>query len=406
MQEQKSKKNYSKVLEGESKTEDIINYQIDNLTSKSEIKEINKFLKEKSKGFSPQGTMRDQKEENLDRVFEHGEPDHLTRNQRVGDQEPLKYPQPGLIMTLRYIGKEIGISFKRYDKTWWENMGGLSIDNDLWKALKLGSVDSLMDEVLRISRKLGWKSHGGGNQLRKICDEVEFKINDTSVKELSKSVEKSYSIEYVTQDSVNSGTEYLLGFVVKSRKPNSKKFDGYFITLFPIIAMGYNTDGKITLKFFDRANDHLPNGYTVYKGYQNEVRLIYNNQNSESSKKLIEDAMLWLRKQTISNLEGFMLKKRSRQTIRTVRSLDEKKFKLFELQKSCYNDAILRLDVFPIWRYVKGGQYRFGHRTMGLPTQSNLRIPLKTLIEYYICTQKQENVLEIRSEIGKVVILT
>jgi len=192
---------------------------------------LNRVLNLKS---SKQGTTRDQKKVNLTNLVKHIEPHHLKMIQRITDQdhllkhqnrikqESLEYPQPGLIMTLKYIGREIELSFKRYDKTWWENMGGLSIDNKLWKTLKSGGVESLINEVLRISRKLGWKSHGGESQLKKICDEVEFNINGKSVKEPLKSAEKSYFIEYVTQDSVKSKIEYLLGFVVKSHE-NSQK---------------------------------------------------------------------------------------------------------------------------------------------------------------------------------------
>jgi hypothetical protein len=49
----------------------------------------------------------------------------------------------------------------------------------------------------------------------------------------------------------------------------------------------------------------------------------------------------------------------------------------------------------------KGGQYRFGHNAMGIPTRSNLRISLKNLIEYYLLTERQKDVPEIGFGLGK-----
>ncbi|MFX1515000.1 MAG: hypothetical protein ACFFC6_01740 [Promethearchaeota archaeon] len=329
--------------------------------------------------------------------------DPLQKDQNTVKQESLEYLQPSLMMTLMHIGKELGISYKWYSKTWWENMGRLSIDNELWRALKSGNVDSLVDKVLGISKSLGWKSHGGERQIKRICDKIEFKINDKPVNESTKLTENRYTIEYFTMDSDNSRYECLLGFVVKSPIVNIKESNRILITLFPKVAMKYNSEGKIILKFFDRVDGPLPTGYMVYKGYQNEVRLVCINQSSISSKKLIEDAWFWLRNQTVSNLDGFFLEKQPRQTIGKVTSLDEENCKLFEPHKGYYKDVILRLDFFPTWRSVKRGHYRFGHKSMGIPTQANLRIPLKNLIEYYISTQKQDDVPEIGSEIGKVV---
>lgn len=247
-----------------------------------------------------------------------------------------------LLGVIHYIGKHLGnIDDNVMDA--FKSLNNRALDSEIYQAWQEDDYlkVSLRNEIIRITKDFGYFSVKFGPQLDDLFSKIEFKINGSSIKETNHTVAHEYSIEYFLS---KVGDSHEVIAIVARSKTHSQMND--YIGLFINVIVGFDHDDKISMKFNDKGITELETGYTIFRGKQNEIVLITKNKSKIATKQLVKYILDWVKKQTLSGIQDLELMKFNNDELAQVIRKDiENEKEVFNLDKSIFIEAILRLDV-------------------------------------------------------------
>ncbi|MFX0122530.1 MAG: hypothetical protein ACFFAE_02775 [Candidatus Hodarchaeota archaeon] len=292
-----------------------------------------------------------------------------------------------------------------------KSLNNRAIDFEIYQAWQEDEylVASLRNKIKSIAKDFGYYSTKFGHHLDELFRIIEFKINGSSVSKANDFIYHQYSVEYIVNK--NGDSHEVVAIIARSKIKTQYQMKDY-IGLFINVIVGLNHVNKISMKFSDRGKTELEPGYTIFRGKQNELVLITKNKSLKGSKQLVEHALDWIKNQTllrIENLELMKLKNNELANIVVKKDIENEK-KVFNLDKSIFLEAILRLDVTDntskakvpklVIRRKRNNESKFWEGGISLDTRLNLEIILDEFFENHSFMGKN---IEISEAIGDMV---
>ncbi|MFX0141719.1 MAG: hypothetical protein ACFFDN_49230, partial [Candidatus Hodarchaeota archaeon] len=209
-------------------------------------------------------------------------------------------------------------------------------------------------------------------------------------------------MEYILNK--NGDSHEVVAIIARSKIKTQDQMKDY-IGLFINVIVGLNHVNKISMKFSDRGKTELKLGYTIFRGKQNELILITKNKSLIGTKQLIEYALDWIKTRILLRIENLELKKLKKDELGNVVRKDiEKEKKVFNLDKSIFLEAILRLDVTDntskakvpklVIRRKREKKSKFWEGGISPGTRLNLKIIIDEFLENHSFKGKNIEIIE------------